>query len=617
MCGIVGSIAKQIDPVQLATCAQSLQHRGPNGHGEQVVKLSANQVWLAHTRLAILDLSTAGHQPMQSSSGRWWVSYNGEIYNHLTLRKSLDTAFRGHSDTETLTELISKHGIHAVLPRLNGMFAFAALDKKDEKLYLARDSFGIKPLYYTGSKGKFSFASEIRALVDARLIEPRPDAEGLQKFLSLRYVASPNTLWEGVKRIKPGHVLCLNLKTLHINITHFIAPVNERFTGTMADASRQYEGLLKTAIGRQLRADVPMGLLLSGGIDSALIAAMAKDMGKRLPCFTVGFGDAYAECEISDAEETANVLGLPIKSVRVTSTQLREALPKIIQSVEEPLGTDSIMPMWYLAQRAKQDVTVVLTGQGTDEPWGGYLRYQVEMVRRLMPFGSFWRGIKKIGHVLGGTYADFIERGLRTLEQESLSKRTLEACTLFTAQDRLLLTGSSSDGGALETIQYWKSWLSSSHCEGAESMMRMDTRMNLADDLLLYGDKISMAHSLEARPPMLDIELVRFVESLPIEYRISLNNAKIVHKKMAEHYLPAAIVHRKKRGFKVPFGDWSRGPWRDYIEAQFFSQHSPLLDYLDKKQLNHFWTEHVSKQRDRSRQIFALLTLAIWMQSMT
>ncbi len=613
MCGIIGCVNVTLNT---ASVLASLAHRGPDAHCDTFIKVANKKIWLAHTRLSILDLSSAGQQPMQSKDKRWWISYNGEIYNHLALRKDLAHSFKSHTDTETIVELIAHQGIDNTLKKLNGMFAFAALDTQENKLYLVRDPFGIKPLYYFQKNKQFAFSSEIKALHKMGLLKTTPDVNALQGFLTLRYVPSPDTLWQGVQRLKPGHLLCVDLESMTSNISHYVKPVTEQFLGSLDEAASAYQIQLKNAIGRQLLSDVPVGVLLSGGIDSALVAAMAKDLGQKLPCFTVGFGKKHTECEISEAQETAKILGLPISSIVVTPKKMLDALPHIIRSVEEPLGTTSIMPMWYLVQRAKEDVTVVLTGQGTDEPWGGYRRYQVEMVRRLMPSSSFWRLLKNIGNRAGSRLPDILERGLRTLAEPNLANRALEACTLFSASERQLLTGSTDHGGTLDIMNDWITWLKPSGCSAAESMMRVDARMNLADDLLLYGDKISMATSLEARVPMLDSELITFIESLPLNYRVRLGRSKIAHKRMAEHYLPQSIVHRKKRGFQVPFGDWSRGPWRDFIEQALFDDNAPHLSYFNKKGLITLWQEHLSCRRDRSRQIFALLMLSLWWREM-
>ena len=606
MCGILGSFGQEISPSQI----EGLRHRGPDGQGMERITVCGKPIWLAHTRLAILDLSPAGHQPMQSRDGRWWITFNGEIYNHLELRRQLTVPFRGHSDTETLVELIAAFGMERALPLLNGMFAYAALDTRLGKLYLARDPFGIKPLYYRRQDDGFAFASEVRALRAMGLVKG-VDPDGLRQFLTLRYVPSPATLWQNVHRLKPGHMLCVDIASGAVTTTCYIEPVSERFGGSLDEAVEGYREALRAAVKRQLLSDVPVGVLLSGGVDSALVAAMAKDAGRKLPCFSVGFGEGHPECELEDAEETASILGLPFTAVTVTPEKLQKALPAIVRSVEEPLGTTSIMPMWYLVRRARQDVTVVLTGQGTDEPWGGYRRYQVEMVRRMMPVPGLWRIIR--GLVGASPYLpEVLERGLRTLACRELAERILEACALFPAEERRLLLGDAQDGGAREVVSAWLQWMASVSLEPAERMMRLDARMNLADDLLLYGDKISMAVSLEARVPMLDIDVVRLVESLPLRYRVALRRAKIVHKKMAEGYLPERIVHRKKKGFQVPFGDWSRGSWRTWVEERILDKGQLYFDVLEQQGIERLWRQHVQGRPDRSRQVFALLMLALW-----
>lgn len=611
MCGIVGTTVKGTLPLDISPLVRSLYHRGPDDSGSIEIPALGSMVSLGQTRLSILDLSPAGHQPMASRDGRWWVTYNGEIYNHLAIRSDLEGTFKGHSDTETLVEGLASWGIETLLPKLNGMFAFAALDTHQGKLYLVRDPFGIKPLYYRHHDKSFSFSSEARALRIGAQGETNLDADSLQTFLTLRYIPSPRTLWREIQRLPPGHILAYDLATDTFDVTCYISPSAERFRGSLNEASEKYRHVLGDAVNRQMLSDVPVGILLSGGIDSALIATLARESGQRIPCFSVGFGSGHAECELADAAETARVLGLPHIPVTVSPEELWDALPHIVEAVEEPLGTTSILPMWYLVERAKQDVSVVLTGQGSDEPWGGYTRYQAEIIRKMLPLPGILGRAAPFCRLLPGV-PEIIERTLRSLPVGNIARRFEEEYALFTNSERRALTGRSDDGGGIHDISGWLKWLSPVQLEPVEMMMRIDSRMNLADDLLLYGDKISMAVSLEARVPMLDLEVVRFVESLPRSYRITLGKRKIVHKKMAESLLPSAIVNRKKKGFHVPFGIWIRTVWKERCAGVLLDAGAPHLSYVNRDTLMKFWQEHQSGHRDHSRKLFALLMLAIW-----
>ena len=607
MCGILGSVDIDFHDSIL----EFLKHRGPDGGSVHTVEYQNRTIKLGHTRLSILDLSQAGHQPMQSRDGRWWLTFNGEIYNHLDLRRKLQHQFQGHSDTETLVELLAAEGVNKTLNLLNGMFAFAAFDTVEGKLYIARDPFGIKPLYYVKHGKGFVFSSEVRVLRELGFAQSL-NRSGLKQFLTLRYIPSPSTLWTDVVRLPPGHITSFDLATGETQSKCFISPVKDRFLGSLADAIHEYEDKLRNAIRRQLLSDVPVGVLLSGGVDSALVAAMASECGAELPCYTVGFGKEYQECEIEDARVTAKVLKLPFKSITASHEELINVLPTIARAVEEPLGTTSIMPMWYLAHRAREDVTVVLTGQGSDEPWGGYFRYQAEILRERLTSPLFWQMNKQIGRFWKNK-PEAVERGLRTLSEKCDISQTIEACSLFNSEERMNLIGDTDEGGVHDQIGFWQSWATThgNQITGTERMMRVDARMNLADDLLLYGDKISMATSLEARVPMLDIELVQFIESLPIDYRIRWGKGKVVHKRMAENFLPAEIVHRPKKGFQVPFGDLSRNTWKHWVEQHLLEG---LNGILNAQGVEKIWREHLAMKPDRSRQIFALLMLSLWQQ---
>ncbi len=610
MCGILGSIQDrsfQPGPEVLA----SLRHRGPDSQGQVGLNCLNKTVWLGHTRLAILDPSLAGHQPIFSQCRRWCLSYNGEIYNHAELRQGLPVRFRGHADSETLVELLAHRGLQKTLSCIDGMFAFAALDCVQHKLYLVRDGFGIKPLYFQNDPGRFYFASEIRALDALNPQPPRLNPHALQTFLSLRYVPSPYHLRQDVQRLPPGHFLCFDIASGHYRSQRYIQPNLARFQGSRQEAVQTYHTLLQTAVQKQMLADVPVGVLLSGGIDSALIAALARDQATDLTGFTVGFGAGHETCEIADAADTAARLGLKHRVITVNAEQLRTTCEQASAAVEEPLATVSILPMWWLAQTARQKVTVVLTGQGCDEPWGGYRRYQLEILRRCLPWPQAFRLFQPIGRIWQ-TAPVVVRRGLSALPIDNTAIRFVAAYALFNAEERLALTGCSDSGHALSCVQTWLDWLNRPDLSPAERMMRIDTRMNLADDLLLYGDKICMAQALEARVPMLDRDVIALVESLPLSWRIRIRQGKILHKQMAARYLPKAIVHRPKKGFQVPFSEWSRGPWKDWIADWLLEPASPYLTVIDRQAVQRLWQQHLDAKPDRGRQIFALLMLAIW-----
>lgn len=616
MCGFIAAVGDAASG-DVGRALQTMQHRGPDGDGVWEAIVKGRRVALGHRRLAILDRSPRGAQPMTSNDGRWIVSFNGEIYNHLELRRRLPRPFRGHSDTETLAEALAEWGIEETLVHLNGMYAFAAVDLQDAKLHVARDPFGVKPAYFASDGSSFACASEIRALRSLGASRAaKVDHEALKAFLTLRFVPSTKTLLAGVQRLLPGHLLSLDVASLACE-TRYISP--SAFDG-VAEATRssdeelldEYDALFRKVVRRQLLSDVPVGVLLSGGVDSALLAVIARQEGTAPPTYTVGFGEHFHACEIAEAAATAAELKLPNYSVRVDEQLLWTALPKAIASTEEPLGTTSILPMWYLTRRAREDVTVALTGQGADEPWGGYGRYRLEMLRERIPFVD--HAPRPLVAALSRVplLSDTAARGFNSIAVSDEVERFCTVYELFTPKQRLALIGSSESGYAAATVRYWQRIVAEWAASPAERMMSIDARMNLADDLLLYGDKVSMATSLEARVPMLDVELIRFVERLPLRLRATFSSAKILHRRLAERYLSPEIVRRKKKGFQVPFREWSRGVWRDRLEDHLLGADASYLQCVDRSAVAECWSQHLRGSRDLTRQIFALLTLSIW-----
>jgi asparagine synthase (glutamine-hydrolysing) len=599
-----------------AAVLQVLRHRGPDSNGEARFNSQGHEIWLGHTRLAIQDLSEAGRQPMQSQDGRWWINFNGEIYNHRDLRKALKISWRGHSDTETLVEALAAWGLTQTLSRLNGMFAFAAVDMAAGKAYLARDPFGIKPVYYAQSGDAFGYASEIRALskVTGRRYPIDPDA--LQTFLSLRFVPSPHTLFDGIQRVPAGHYLSVDVASRATTLHRYVEPETQRYRGSLADAVDEYHELMVKAVDRNMLSDVPVGIFLSGGVDSAYIAALAAKASADTPCYSVGYGPGFPECELDDAAQCAKLLGLKFYPLQVTQDELWSVFEDSIASIEEPLGTTSVLPMWALSKYTAAQLKVVLTGQGTDEPWGGYRRYQAELWRNLPLVSLLARWalpmLERLPHV-----PDHVARALDGMPVTDMGKRFEREYGLFSAPQRTAMTGRADFGRAVDAIRYWLTWSAQqADADGAERMMTIDSRMGLADDLLLYGDKISMAHSLETRVPMLDTALMRFVEALPRHYRVTLRQAKIAHKLAARKCLPPEIIYRRKKAFPMPFGNWIRTVWKARAEQVLFQDGATHLNWINADAIRLIWDEHQQGTRDRGRQLFALLAFAFWCRTM-
>jgi len=608
MCGILGSINIPLKQSVL----ELLAHRGPDGEGSMVLPVAGHQVSFGHRRLAIVDLSENGRQPMASPDQRHWLVYNGEIYNHTELRSALQGGvFRGHSDTETLLETLARRGVGS-LGELNGIFAFAWLNVAERKLFLVRDPFGVKPLYYFLAPDRFAFASEIRPLL---AIAPRElDRENLATLLKLRFSPSPDTLFKGIRKLRPGHVLEIDLDraSLAAREYSYVPPIRSpgAVIPSYPDAVRRYGELFERAVERQLMSDVEVGVLLSGGIDSALVASAAQRRSSRpLKAFTIGFTGAEAGDvdEISDARETAELLGMEHHAERMGFPDFLATLRECVRVVEEPLATTSIVPMYYLARLASQQVKVVLSGQGADELLGGYTRYQTELYRRFVP-PSLARAAGSLAGLLGAR-SERLTRGLDAVGGTDDVERFLGACRVFGNDEVAALIGPGEDH-ARERIAFLYEVLDcASLPSGIERSMSLDLRFGLADDLLLYTDKITMRHSLECRVPILDLDLVHFIESLPYEYRVTLRRKKIIHRDYAAGTLTPAIIQRKKKGFLSPTRQWFQDG--DALRGVLLNRGSRFAAVFDLAAVEATIQQHRAGF-NRERHIFLLLCLYYW-----
>lgn len=381
MCGIVGTVNKPFGKETL----DLIKHRGPDDGDVVNFNIVQNAICLGHRRLSIQDLSAAGHQPMRSACEKFVITFNGEIYNHLELREKLpDIEWKGHSDTETIVNYIARYGIESVHD-FNGIFGFCLVDIEHQKLYLVRDRYGVKPIYYHMNEKTLVFSSEIRPI--NKLIDEFIEKNNLATLLKLRYNPAPKTLYRNIQKLRPGHILTYDLQNHETNVSSFITSVRVDETVSFDDALKRYGELFEQAIKRQLLADVEVGVLLSGGIDSALVAYYAqKYSDKPIKTFTIGFVEDDESDETIDARETARILGTEHYEIKISDEQFESVFCECIEIVEEPLGTTSIIPMYYLNKLvASHGVKVVLTGQGADEPLGGYARYRGEMMYGKVP----------------------------------------------------------------------------------------------------------------------------------------------------------------------------------------------------------------------------------------
>ncbi|MFT5735788.1 MAG: asparagine synthase (glutamine-hydrolyzing) [Maribacter sp.] len=610
MCGILGSVNQIFNEA----CLNKIKHRGPDDFGIDSFVTNGHNVQFGQRRLAIIDLSAAGHQPMISSCEKYALIFNGEIYNHQELRKRLpkNIVYNGHSDTETILQYLIHFG-EAGIQGFNGIFAIAFLDLNKAKLLLARDPFGVKPLYYFEDGKKLIFSSEIRP-IKAMLNTNEVNTDALASLLRLRYNPAPDTLYKQIKKVLPGHIYSVQMNSEELlSIVKSFTPVLPSIVHDKKDdLIKRYGVALAEAVKRQLQADVEVGVLLSGGIDSALIAALAKKNYKgTLKAFTIGFEGDFEEDEIADAKETANILGLEHYVKKISFSDFLGLIKECSRIVEEPLATTSMIPMYYLAELAAEKVKVVLTGQGADEPLGGYTRYRYEVIRDKIP-APLRSTIKPITQLLR-TKNEQVLRGAKSIGISDDIERFLSVYEIFSKEEIHTLISVPDTLSKKAIAGFYDLLDCDSRKHPADKMMAIDTRMNLADDLLTYTDKITMNFSLECRVPMLDIALVNFMETLPLELKLNSRHGKIIHKEFAKTILPDRIIHRKKKGFQSPTNRWFREEM-ETVKNILLEKGSEFATVFNQNFIMKILEQHKAGY-NREKQIFLLLSIYYWFES--
>jgi asparagine synthase (glutamine-hydrolysing) len=619
MCGICGKLnldrQAPVDRRELEAMTDTIRHRGPDDEGYYL----DGPVGLGFRRLSIIDLS-GGHQPMSDQDETVWVVFNGEIYNFLELRKELEGfghVFRTRSDTEVIVHGYKQWG-DEVLNRLNGMFGVAVWDVRQRRLLVARDAFGIKLVYYRASGGSLWFGSEIRPVIATMEEKPQADPEALSLFLQYRFTPSPYTALRGVYKLAPGTKLIAQNGKVETSRWYNFSPKPFAPAKSAADAGEELLSLYRQAVRRQLMSDVPLGLLLSGGIDSALLLALMNENGNDWHSYTVGYGESFADDELADAADTARILKSKHAGVRISRDVFERELSNIVSFLEEPIATSSVVPMYFVCQRARQDVKVGLVGQGPDELFGGYKRHLGAR------YGGSWAALPgwargSLEHVLGAIPRnETLKRGLYALSGGTGDNRIERILSLLPGEQiQSLFRDGALNEPTSERLQKCWADLEELAPEGDDlgRLQFIEVRSTLPDELLMYADKLSMAHSLELRVPYLDKDVVEFSERLGSNLKVRNGVGKWLHKQVSRKFLPEAIVRRKKRGFAMNVVDeWFRGSMGGGMASTFEDSSSAIFEFLNPIAVKQLYADHLAGRHDHHKILFSLVVLEEWLR---
>lgn len=571
MCGITGILAfteegkKHLD--KIGDAVKSLHHRGPDGSGV----FRHGNVALGHTRLAIIDTSNAAAQPFTSADGRYTIVFNGEIFNYKELRAELEKegcTFRSQSDTEVLLAMYAKQGKDC-LNKLNGFFAFAVYDSTGETLFLARDRYGEKPLYFATTSGSLLFGSEPAAII-ALGFQPELDDYPLHEYLHQQYVTT-GTFFNGIVDLPPGQFIFTTVRNtaaaLHMEAWYDL-PSKSASNSSYREAVKRVRNLCDAAVQRRLISDVPVGCFLSGGVDSSIVAALAAKHKTQLETFSIGFADEPFFDETKYAELVARHIGTKHHVFNLTNRQLLNSAQEILEKADHPFADSSAIAVNILCAETRKHVTVALSGDGADELFGGYNKHAAEirireksMINKLVGWGApLWNSLPASRGSLSGNKVRQLRKFSGALELSS-QQRYILWCGLSGKESVTDLIQRNYDD-----IDYYFDGMGSNGYETMNDVLREDIRHVLADDMLVKVDRMSMLNGLEVRSPFLDHELVEYVMSLPSEYKINRHERKRVLKDACRDLLPQEIFTRRKQGFEVPLLKWFRGDLRGMID---------------------------------------------------
>jgi asparagine synthase (glutamine-hydrolysing) len=636
MCGIAGIFTRAAVSLQesAARMVEQIRHRGPDGEG--IWTDGEAGVALGHRRLAVLDLSEAGHQPMPSASGRWMVVLNGEIYNHLEIRREIEdggshSRWRGHSDTETVIEAIHTWGFREALSRLVGMFAIAAWDRQDRRLWLARDRMGEKPLYYGWVRGSFVFSSELRAIrafAGGAGLSVSPTS--LSLLTSLNYIPGPHSIYREIGKLLPGTLLRLAVPDdSSVRPEAYWELPAPSIDGEPSLDMRSHVAMVNTALRQAVRsqmlADVPLGALLSGGIDSSLVVAMMQaESASPIKTFTIGFDDLSSD-ESFHARRVAQFLGTDHREMVVTPQVALDQIPRLPSLLDEPMGDSSQIPTMCVMGLARQHVTVALSGDGADELFGGYGRY------RSIPRG--WGLVRRVPHFARAGAAKIVEQGL--LDHLASLGGERGRASLRRARYYLprMARANAANDLYVSSLMQWVGCeivLNQRQSSGADVaavldrvtsrslvpfMMEADALTYLPDDVLVKVDRAAMTYSLETRAPFLDKRVVELSSRIPLASKLERGRGKAVLHECLAKYLPRELFERPKQGFSVPLDGWLRGPLREWAESLLDPRQLKADGYLRHEPIRSVWARHQSGHVNAGHQLWSVLMFQAWLEN--
>lgn len=642
MCGLAGfldfskSSSAQVGLSIAQSMAQHIHRRGPDDGGAWVDEDAG--VALAHRRLSIIDLSQAGHQPMKSASGRYVIAYNGEVYNFTDIKTELETggvAFNGHSDTEVLLEAIARWGVEKTLPRLIGMFAFAVWDRETRTLTLARDRLGIKPLYWGQHGQTILFASEPQCFFAHPNFKAEVDRQALTGLVGFNYVPGSGSIFQNVSKLEPGTIVVVGpdgnaVTSRYWDVVEVVrAGLRSPFMGSWDEAETELERLLSDSVQRRMVSDVPLGALLSGGVDSSVVAALMQQASTTpVKTFSIGFAEDDFN-EATHAKAVADHLGTEHHELYVTGQDALDVIPNLSRMYAEPFADSSQIPTYLVSAMARQHVTVALSGDGGDEVFAGYNRYQAAngMWPKLSPLPLPLRQLAAgmIGCVPENAWGRAALMLPKSRRPPQLADKMTKFAQLMGARDldafyaRVVKMwdepASAVVGGAEVLSRAWQNGVNEAVSDPVQRMQVRDLMTYLPDDILTKVDRASMAVGLEARVPILDHRVVEFAWSLPKDMKLSAGETKRILRGVLYRHVPKDLIERPKMGFGIPLGEWLRGPLREWAENLLSEKALKDAGLFEPGVVRKKWQRHIAGATSEHHGLWSVLMAQDWHQT--